>query len=102
MRLRSSMQGMTWLPLFPCLLLPCRLAAQDSGPERDAWQRPAEVMDALGLGPGMSVADVGSGDGYFTFHLAARVGPAGEGYAVDIDEGELKKIRRRGEAHGPG
>ena len=90
------------LPLLLCLLLPCLLASQDSGPERDAWQRPAEVMDALGLGPDMSVADVGSGDGYFTFHLAARVGPAGKVYAVDIDEGELKKIRRRAKADGLG
>ena len=88
----------TLLPLLLCLLLPCLLASQDSGPERDVWQRPAEVMDALGLGPGMRVADVGSGDGYFTFHLAARVGPAGKVYAVDIDDGDLKKIRRRAKA----
>ena len=90
------------LPLFLCLLLPCFLASQDSGPERDAWQRPAEVMDALGLVAGMRVADVGSGDGYFTFHLAARVGPAGKVYAVDIDDGDLKKIRRRAKADGLG
>lgn len=91
------------LPLL-CLLasLSLCLAAQDSGPERDVWQRPAEVMDALGLGPGMRVADIGSGDGYFTFHLAARVGPAGKVYAVDIDEGDLKKIRRRAKAEGLG
>jgi len=90
------------LPLLLCLLLPCFLVSQDSGPERDVWQRPAEVMDALGLGPGMSVADVGSGDGYFAFHLAARVGPAGKVYAVDVDDGELKKIRRRAKADGLG
>jgi predicted methyltransferase len=90
------------LPLLLCLLasLPLWLASQDFGPERDAWQRPAEVMDALGLGPGMRVADVGSGNGYFTFHLAARVGPSGKVYAVDIDDGELKKIRRRAKADG--
>jgi predicted methyltransferase len=90
------------LPLLLCLLasLPLCLSPQDNGPERDAWQRPAEVMDALGLGPGMSVADVGSGDGYFTFHLAARVGPAGKVYAVDIDDGDLKKIRHRAKADG--
>lgn len=90
------------LPLFLCLLLPCLLASQDSGPERDAWQRPAEVMDALGLVAGMRVADVGSGDGYFTFHLAARVGPTGKVYAVEIDDSELKKIRRRAKADGLG
>lgn len=85
------------LPVFLCLLasLPPCLSAQDSGPARDAWQRPAEVMDALGLAAGMRVADVGSGDGYFTFHLAARVGPTGKAYAVDIDDSDLGKIRRR-------
>lgn len=57
-------------------------------------------MDALGLGPGMRVADVGSGSGYFTFHLAARVGPTGKVYAVDIDDGDLGKIRRRAKADG--
>lgn len=41
------------------------------------------------------VADVGAGDGYFTFYLAARVGPAGKVYAVEIDNSELEEIRRR-------
>ncbi len=52
-------------------------------------------MDALGLRPGNVVADVGCGSGYFTFHLAARVGPQGRIYAVDVDDKELAKIRRR-------
>ncbi|MFQ5778061.1 MAG: methyltransferase domain-containing protein [Terriglobia bacterium] len=87
------------LPLLLCLLASLLLAplltAQDAGSKRDKWQRPQEVMDALGIEPGSVVADVGSGSGYFTFHLAARVGPAGKVYAVDIDDGELAKIRRR-------
>lgn len=52
-------------------------------------------MDALGIQAGSVVADVGSGAGYFTFHLAARVGPQGKVYAEDIDDEELAKIRRR-------
>ncbi len=52
-------------------------------------------MDALGIAPGTVVADVGSGNGYFTFHLAERVGPAGRVYAVDIDESALKKLREK-------
>jgi predicted methyltransferase len=63
--------------------------------KRDEWQRPAEVLDALGLKSGQRVADIGSGSGYFTFHLAARVGPAGKVYAVDIDDAALKKLRAR-------
>jgi predicted methyltransferase len=77
--------------------LPLCLPAQDEGAKRDEWQRPQEVMDALGIGAGSAVADVGSGNGYFTFHLAERVGPAGRVYAVDIDEGALKKLREKAE-----
>ncbi|MDA2913644.1 class I SAM-dependent methyltransferase [Acidobacteriia bacterium AH_259_A11_L15] len=86
--------------LLLCLLLPALLPAQRSGPERDAWQRPQEVMDALAIGPGDAVADVGSGRGYFTFHLAERVGPQGMVYAVDIAEEDLKKLRNRAEREG--
>lgn len=64
---------------------------------RDAWQRPAEVFDALGVKPGHRVADIGSGFGYFTFRLAARVGAEGKVYAVDIDREAIDKVRRRKE-----
>jgi predicted methyltransferase len=62
--------------------------------KRDEWQRPAEVMDALGVKSGHCVADIGSGNGYFTFRLAARVGAEGKVYAVDIDEDAVDKVRR--------
>jgi len=52
--------------------------------ERDKWQRPEEVMNDLHLRAGSQVADVGCGDGYFTYHLAERVGPQGRVYAEDI------------------
>lgn len=61
---------------------------------RDTWQHPQEVMDALDLQSGSAVADVGCGDGYFTFHLADRVGPSGRVYAVDIKEDVIQKIRQ--------
>jgi len=54
-------------------------------------------MDALGIQPGTAVADVGSGDGYFSFHLARRVGAEGRVYAVDIDEGALRKLHKQAE-----
>jgi len=62
---------------------------------RDDWQRPASVMDALGIGPGSHVADIGAGSGYFTFHLAQRVGAAGRVYAVDVRRTALEDIGRR-------
>jgi predicted methyltransferase len=61
--------------------------------ERDRWQHPAQVLDALEIRAGSTVADVGAGDGYFTFHLAKRVGPTGRVYAEDIADKELAKIR---------
>lgn len=69
--------------------------AQEEGPKRDAWQRPAEVMDALGIAPGSAVADVGCGDGYFVPHLARRVGAEGAVFAEDIEQKPLDTVRRR-------
>jgi predicted methyltransferase len=64
---------------------------------RDAWQRPAEVFDALGVKPGHLVADIGCGSGYFTFRLAAQVGVEGKVFAVDIDQKAIDKVRLRKE-----
>ncbi|HZS04679.1 MAG TPA: methyltransferase domain-containing protein [Blastocatellia bacterium] len=64
---------------------------------RDEWQRPGEVMDALGASPGSRVADIGCGSGYFTFRLAARVGAEGRVYAADIDPAAIDKVRERKE-----
>lgn len=64
---------------------------------RDAWQRPAEVFEALEVKPGSRVADIGCGFGYFTFRLAARVGKEGKVYAVDIDREAIDKVRERKE-----
>ena len=64
---------------------------------RDTWQKPGEVMDALGITAGSAVADIGAGRGYFTMRLAERVGANGRVYAVDIDEGNLSRLRERAE-----
>lgn len=64
---------------------------------RDEWQRPTEVFDAMGVKPGHRVADIGSGSGYFSFRLAARVGAEGKVYAVDVDQEAINKVRRRKE-----
>ena len=89
-------------PLFLllCASLPALVSTQDTGAARDAWQRPEEVMNALGIQAGTVVADVGSGDGYFTFHLARRVGAQGRVCAVDIDQDALNKLRRQAEKEG--
>ncbi len=67
---------------------------------RDKWQKPEEVIRALELKPGDHVADLGSGGGYFTFHLAKAVGPTGQVYAVDVDKGLNEYIAGRARDEG--
>ena len=55
-------------------------------PDRYTWQYPERVVRFLQLKPGMKVADLGAGTGYFTFRLAAAVGSTGKVYAIDIDK----------------
>ncbi len=70
---------------------------------RDSWQQPDKVMDAIGVRPGMTVGEVGAGYGYFTFKLAGRVGETGLIYANDIKRNALRSIeetaRRRNIKH---
>src|SRR5713101_3542764 len=53
-------------------------------PERDTWQKPNEIVEALELKNGAVVADIGAGTGYFTRRFAKAVAPKGKVYAVDI------------------
>jgi len=65
------------------------------GPDRDKWQKPEQIMDALNIADGSTVADIGAGAGWFTIHLARRVGPRGRVYAQDVQREMLEAIRRR-------
>jgi len=47
-------------------------------------ERPELLLRELTLLPGMTVADIGAGTGYYTWQLAKRVGPDGRVYAVDV------------------
>ena len=64
-------------------------------PSRDAWQKPAQVLEALGLRPGQDVADIGAGTGYFSVRFAEAVGPGGKVFAVDIDQGLIDHLNER-------
>jgi ubiquinone/menaquinone biosynthesis C-methylase UbiE len=70
------------------------------GPDRDAWQKPEQIMDALGIADGAAVADLGAGGGWFTIRLARRVGPQGRVYAEDIQPQMIESIQRRVEREG--
>ncbi len=58
-------------------------------------QPPDQVMDALGIKPGMVIGEVGAGRGRYTVLLASRVGPAGKVYAEDINSSSLDYLRER-------
>ena len=102
-------------------LVPFAILAQGAAPEVNApyqhpsysrWQRSLEsegrevydhrnaIVAAVGLRPGMAVADVGAGTGLFTRLFAAKVGAEGRVYAVDIArefiEGNLARARAAG------
>lgn len=68
-------------------------------PKRDAWQRPHEVIQALGLKPDAVVADIGAGTGYFSVRLARAVS-AGRVYAVDLEPDMVKHLGERARREG--
>ena len=63
--------------------------------ERDAWQQPEKIMDAVGIKEGMVIGEAGAGSGYFTFKLSKRVGESGTIYANDIDDDGLDDIKEK-------
>ena len=64
-------------------------------PQRDAYQKPHEVLTALNLKPGEVIADIGAGSGYFTFPIAHHLGPEGKVYAVDVSPDMILHLNRR-------
>ena len=72
-----------------------RWAALFDDPERDEWQRPGHVVELLALEPGMTVADLGAGTGYFLPHLAPAVGAEGTVLALDVEPNMVEHMRER-------
>jgi predicted methyltransferase len=83
---------------------PRLFAPQDLGllepPDREAWQKPDQVMDALRIAEGAKVADLGAGGGWFTVRLARRVGRNGLVYAVDVQQLMIQAVERRVQREG--
>ena len=69
-------------------------------PEREQEERTDKMVAALGLKPGMAVADIGCGTGYLAERVSPRIAPGGVVYGVDIQPEMLellvKKMRAKG------
>jgi predicted methyltransferase len=70
------------------------IAASLSSPSRDATERPQDLVDAMALKPGMTVADIGTGTGYMLPYLSRAVGPSGRVLAEDIFDDFLNAAKQ--------
>ena len=70
------------------------------GPARVSAMKIDEVVAAVKLRPGQTVADIGAGSGLFDGPLGKAVGPTGRVYAVEVDAGFFPEIRKRAAAAG--
>jgi ubiquinone/menaquinone biosynthesis C-methylase UbiE len=66
----------------------------------NSLQPPDKVMDAIGVSPGMIVAEIGAGRGRYVVQFAVRVGENGKVYAEDIDATALRYLEKRCERWG--
>lgn len=62
---------------------------------RDRVNEAEDIMDRAGIRPGMTVADIGAGEGYYTVRLARKVGPGGRVLAEDILPEVIEALSRR-------
>lgn len=70
--------------------------------DRVKEERPDLLLEGLALKPGMTVADVGAGTGYYTWRISPLVGDGGKVYAVDVQPEMIRMIRERMQQRGTG
>ncbi|MFN8009343.1 MAG: class I SAM-dependent methyltransferase [Terriglobia bacterium] len=68
--------------------------------DREPFEQPDKVVDALKFRKGMMVADIGAGVGYFSLRIARRIGPTGRVLAVDLQPEMLYLLRQTQERDG--
>ncbi len=69
-------------------------------PRRAQWEHTDKMLGVLDIKPGQTVADVGSGAGYFTFKFASLVGKDGKVLALDLVKEQLENLKRSATAAG--
>ncbi len=67
-------------------------AATSAAPRREDWQRPHDILAALGATTGSRIADLGAGEGWLTLRIAKHVGPSGRVFASDISDDALVRL----------
>jgi ubiquinone/menaquinone biosynthesis C-methylase UbiE len=85
-------------PRFPAVdrpVAPIISPAYSTEAARDRHGEAERVMDRLGVAPGMRVADIGAGDGYYTVRLAQRLGRGATIYAEDVAALHLERLAAR-------
>lgn len=83
---------------FPRPQRPVAGIVSDQWTSEDSRERSGEaarVMDLLGIRPGMAVADIGAGAGYYVRRLSHRVGPEGRVIAQDVERSTLRRLGQR-------
>ncbi len=74
---------------------PITTPAYSTEAARDGHGEAERVLNRLRVKPGMRVADVGAGDGYYTVRFAKRLGPGGTIYAEDVVQSHLDRLAAR-------
>jgi len=89
--------ALAFLPVVIALVTLVALVVYQRGAEerRDRWQQPEAVLDAIGVRPGMRVAEWHPSDTYFLERLVGRVGESGSVYAVRPSARVLEAIEAR-------
>lgn len=80
---------------------PEKLEIRWNDPGRDNWQHPEEIIEALALAPGATVADIGAGTGYLVAHLSKAVGADGTVIAIDAEPAMIAHLAKRSGDLGP-
>lgn len=71
-----------------------------NNPRREEWEKTSKIINAIKIKPGQTIADIGSGPGYYTFKFAQQVGQKGKVYAIDTVQTHLDYVKGISDKYG--